>query len=224
MAQATGTTAGRRRRGVFMPIPGRRCVLVALSVATVCGCHWCWGRSRPRTRSSGTWEVEPGPDERPPGCRSRLRRHGPRCTVNITHDRIELTVTSPNPGERRPPPGWCSAGWAVWSHRNAAPTQMLIRSANYLADWRVTYLSNGVQFLTMQNPEPGWPVRCSRRSLGSRPAIEGVLVFDRSERCQRTSERACRIWRRNSCCWQSARIILPTRNRASDDRTPDSCL
>ena len=183
MAQATGTTVGRRRRGVFMPIPGRRCVLVAWSVATVCGMSLVLGAQPAADPIVGTWrlnpaltKVSPGMPIPPPSARTEVYRQ-------TADDRIELTVTSPNPGGASATTRLVfSRLGGVVAQENAAPTQMLIETRISPGHWRVTYLSNGVQFLTMEKSVSPDGRTMQQKVTGLTPKgdpFEGVLVFDR---------------------------------------------
>jgi hypothetical protein len=96
---------------------------------------------------------------------------------------IELTVTTLSPnGSATTAKLVFSARGGVVTQEGASAGQMLIETRVAAGEWRVTYLANGVQFLTMQkvvSPD-GMSMRQIVTGLSPQGAsFEGVLVFER---------------------------------------------
>jgi hypothetical protein len=98
-------------------------------------------------------------------------------------DQIELTVTSPSPnGSTMSRQLAFSARGGVVTQQGTPAGQMLIETRLGPGDWLVTYLANGVQFLTMKKTVSSDGKSMRQVVTGVSPQgtpFEGVLVFDR---------------------------------------------
>jgi hypothetical protein len=96
---------------------------------------------------------------------------------------IELTVLTPSPnGSTTSSLLVFSARGGVVSQKGAAAGQMLIETRVAPGDWLVTYLANGVQFLTMRKTVSSDGRSMRQIVTGVTPqgaSFEGLVVFNR---------------------------------------------
>ena len=131
----------------------------------------------------GTWKlnpaetrVSPGTPFPPPAQRTEVYRQ-------TDSGRIALAVTTPNSnGPATTSTLTFSARGGTVTQENAPPGQQLVETRVAPGKWRVTYLANGVQFLTMQKVVSPDGKTMRQTITGITPqgkSFEGVLVFER---------------------------------------------
>ncbi len=160
---------------------------IALAFATLLfslmfGSAWAQDSRRPDP-IIGAWKlnpaatkVSPGMPFPPPSQRTEVYRH-------TDSGQIALAVTTPGQSGSATTSNLAfSARGGLVIQDNAPPGQMLIETRVAPGEWRVTYLANGVQFLTMHKLVSPDGKTMTQTVTGETPQgarFEGVLVFDR---------------------------------------------
>ena len=131
----------------------------------------------------GTWKLNPALTQRSPGMPIPPP---PQRTETYRQDDngvIELTVTTTNSnGTATISTLTFSARGGIVTQQAAASGQMLIETRIAPGDWLVTYLANGVQFLTMRKTVSSDGKTMRQVVTGVTPqgaSFEGQLVFER---------------------------------------------
>ena len=131
----------------------------------------------------GTWKLNPTLTTVSPGMPFPAPSQRTEVYRQMDSGQIELTVTTPNPnGSATTARLVFSARGGVVTQEGASGGQMLIETRVKPGEWRVTYLANGVQFLTMQKVVGADGMSMRQVVTGVSPqgaAFEGVLVFER---------------------------------------------
>lgn len=131
----------------------------------------------------GTWKLNPALTKTSPGM--PIPPPSQRTETYRQNDTglIELTVTTPSPnGSGTSSQLAFSARGGVVTQTGAPSGQMLIETRFGPGDWLVTYLANGVQFLTMRKTVSADGKAMRQVVTGFTPqgtSFEGVLVFER---------------------------------------------
>lgn len=143
-----------------------------------------WAQGSPKSDPIiGTWKlspaatkVSPGMPFPPPAQRTEVYRQ-------TESGHIALAVTTPSQnGSSTTSNLVFSARGGLVTQENTPPGQVLIETRVAPGEWRVTYLANGVQFLTMHKVVSPDGKSMRQAFTGETPQgvwFEGVLVFDR---------------------------------------------
>lgn len=153
-----------------------------LSFSLTIGSAWAQDSAKPDP-IIGTWtlnptatKVSPGMPFPPPAQRTEVYRQ-------TDSGQIVLAVTTPSQrGSATTSNLTFSARGGLVTQDNAPPSQMLIETRVAPEEWRVTYLADGIQFLTMHkvvNPDAKTMTQTVTGETPQGARFEGVLVFDR---------------------------------------------
>ena len=131
----------------------------------------------------GTWKLNPALTQRSPGMPIPPPPQRSETYRQDDNGVIELAVMTTNPdGTATTSKLTFSARGGVVTQQGAASGQMLIETRIAPGDWLVTYLANGVQFLTMRKTvsSDGKTMRQVVTGVTSQgTSFEGQLVFER---------------------------------------------
>ena len=131
----------------------------------------------------GVWKLNPALTQRSPGMPIPPPSQRTESYRQDENGVIELTVTTQNPaGTVTTSTLTFNARGGVVSEQRAASGQMLIETRIAPGDWLVTYLANGVQFLTMRKTISADGKTMRQVVTGVTPQgapFEGQLVFER---------------------------------------------
>jgi hypothetical protein len=131
----------------------------------------------------GTWKLNPAATKVSPGM--PFGAPAQRTEIYTQNDSGQMTLvvtTSDANGSMTSSTLRFSARGGVVTQENAPPGPMLIETRIAPGEWRVTYLANGVQLLTMQKIVSGDGKTMRQTMTGMTPqgtSFEGLLVFDR---------------------------------------------
>jgi hypothetical protein len=131
----------------------------------------------------GTWKLNPALTKTSPGMPIPPPSERTETYRLDAAGQIELTVATPSRnGSTTSSQLVFSARGGVVTRKGAAAGQMLIETRVGPGDWLVTYLANGVQFLTMRKTVSSDGKSMRQIVTGVTPqgaSFEGLLVFDR---------------------------------------------
>jgi len=109
------------------------------------------GVSPPIDPIIGTWKLNPSATKASPNLPFAAPAQRTEVYTLKDHGQIELVVTTTNAnGSTTSSHMMFSAAGGVVTRENAPAGQMLVETRIAPGEWRVTYLTDGVQYLTMQ--------------------------------------------------------------------------
>jgi len=131
----------------------------------------------------GAWKLNPAATKVSPGMPFPLPTQRTEVYRQTDSGRITLAVTTlTQSGSATTSNLAFSARGGLVTQDNAPPGQVLIETRVAPGEWRVTYLANGIQFLTMHKVVTPDGKTMTQTVSGETPQgarFEGVLVFDR---------------------------------------------
>ena len=160
---------------------------ILVSVALLClgpaSSAWTQGAQPSADPIIGTWKLNPAATKAPPGIPFAAPAQRTEVYAQKDSGQIALTVTTQNAnGSATTSTLVFSGRGGVVTQEGAPPGQMLIETRIAPGEWRVTYLANGVQYLTMLKvvSQDGKTMLQTLTAVSPQGAsFEGVLVFDR---------------------------------------------
>jgi hypothetical protein len=131
----------------------------------------------------GTWKLNPAGTRVSPGMAFPAPSQRTEVYRQTESGQIALAVATPSQnGSATTSNLMFSARGGLVTQENAPPGQVLIETRVAPGEWRVTYLANGVQFLTMKkavSPDGKTMTQTVTGETLQGARFEGVLVFDR---------------------------------------------
>ena len=164
----------------------RRAVLVAASLMfgmAPTSTTWAQGPQPSADPIIGTWKLNPAHTRASPGMPVVAPAQRTEVYRQTDTGQITLAVTTIAAGGATTTSNLVfNARGGVVTQENAPAGRMLIETRVAPGEWRVTYLANGVQYLTMQKVVSPDGKAMRQTITGFTPqggTFEGLLVFDR---------------------------------------------